>query len=187
MSKGSRKGWAMNSNLWTVAQREFEKIHGNWKTVGLDLAYKTTVSNKNGVYMITGRPPKVIDTIDNFDFKTPLYIGQSQDLQERFDAHCKGQTGSSKLFKAWKKYSLKFNYLVIEQSVDDRDLSILTNDIEAILIKTFGPISNEKDQHLSYTFEDSEGNLLDEINYGGPNLLSEEETLLDKEVESNLY
>ena len=185
MSTGSIKGWAMNGNLWSVAQREFEKINGNWNTVGLDLAFKTTVNNKNGVYMITGSLPKTIYKIDAFDFRTPLYIGQSQHLQERFDAHCKGQTGSSKLFKAWTKYNLKFNYLIIEQSIDERDLSILTNDIEAILIKTFGPISNEKDQHLSYSFEDSEGNLLDEINYGGPTLLDEEEIFLLQEQELN--
>lgn len=153
-NKESRKGWALGNEIWTIAQKEFENIESKWVSIGLDISLSNTVSDKNGVYMITGGLPKFIDTFDELNFNSPLYVGQSQSLKDRFMAHCKGLTGSSKLFDTWNKFNLKFNYLILEDSLDERDVSIYTNDIEAILINTFGPISNTKNQKISYLFED---------------------------------
>lgn len=153
-NKESRKGWALENEIWTIAQKEFENIESKWVSIGLDISLSNTVADKNGVYMITGGLPKFIDTFDELNFNCPLYVGQSQSLRDRFIAHCKGLTGSSKLFGTWNKLVLKFNYLILEDSSDERDVSNYTNDIEAVLINTFGPISNTKNQRISYLLED---------------------------------
>ena len=150
MSKEVHRGWALNNEIWCSLYKELEKINSKWLTIGLNEILVDNVPNKNGVYMISGQLPKQLNGLEEFNFFTPLYVGQSTQLKDRFLAHCRGKTGSSKLSKCWNMLNLKYHFVVINENVDSRDLSILTNDIEALLIKAFGPISNERNQLVSY-------------------------------------
>ena len=149
MEKEINKGWSLDNDIWCLLYRELEKLDIHWNTITLNEIISESVPNENGVYIISGELPKKLNGLEDFNFYTPLYVGQSSKLRDRFLAHCKGKTGSATLSECWNTSTLKFKFGTINKKVDNRDISILTNDIEALLIKAFGPISNKRNQLLS--------------------------------------
>jgi hypothetical protein len=107
--------------------------------VRLTPADKNAVPKEPGVYMVCAAPPGYRMTRRRTAnvFKllySPLYVGKSGDLNERFTAHC--ATPKPEIVESQKCFrgNLDFWFLRLKQG------SI--NDMEAALIQCFGPPVN---------------------------------------------
>lgn len=139
-----RRGWSIDPGEW----RELAEIIGDqtrWKSVTLTTNDKHMVPERPGVYAICARPPVRVSTNDKnsfSEFACPVYFGRSEtDIRSRFVAHCRSRDPD--MYEAKRCFSrqrLRFWY--VELPKDE------VFDVEAALIKCFGPVTNKRDESI---------------------------------------
>ena len=91
-------GWSLNRDVWSAIANDAKSTP--WRKVRFDYSSRMLVDSLPGVYMVSLSAKFVSEVIPFSDLSTPIYIGQSSDLRQRFSTH----TGSQvrKLGEEWK-------------------------------------------------------------------------------------
>ena len=134
-------GWSYKQEHWNLFRNTF--LNNSWGSCSFIYDSYSIVPKSRGVYLIITSPLKsnLKDTYQApFDaMVTPLYIGESLNLQNRFKQHTsnKAETISSKL--KWNKGIAKFFFTEFPKSTKEE-----LRGFEQILISTFGPPMNKR-------------------------------------------
>jgi hypothetical protein len=130
-----RHGWSIDSNVWN----DLQESERRWRAVRLTPADKNVVPKESGIYMICAAPPgymaprrKAGDLFKNL--YSPIYIGKSKDLQERFFTHCTKPKVELEESQICFKGNLDFWFMRLDEDKIDQ--------FEASLIDCFGPPAN---------------------------------------------
>jgi excinuclease UvrABC nuclease subunit len=128
-----RYGWSPHRADWldfgkTVADLE-------WKTFPFHLVYCEAITTESGVYMIC-LPSSHFgpDAAVWRNMNSPMYVGQSGNLRDRFRQHVQG------LYKGTQQLATQFSGLVFWYCEIKPAAQIDT--VESLLIQTFGPPYN---------------------------------------------
>lgn len=130
-----RYGWSIDQETW----RKLERDKSQWRAVRLTATDKNVVPKDSGIYMICAAPPgyrlmgKRSGDLLQYLY-SPVYIGKSTDLQERFSSHCNQP-----------KLELEQSQSCFNGNLDFWFLRMSRNEIdyyETKLIDCFGPPAN---------------------------------------------
>lgn len=130
-----RHGWSIDRDVWSgLAPDEHQ-----WRAVRLTPTDRSVVPNESGIYMICAAPPGYTTDRERAGnllqyLYSPIYIGQSKDLQERFSNHCGNPKPELKRSQLCFRGNLDFWFMRVDQKEIDS--------VEAVLIDCFGPPAN---------------------------------------------
>ena len=134
------KGWSLDSDKWEMLASEL--TDSNWKQFPFEPEIRDLIPAAQGIYIFSASPPDGDGTLSNF--KSPIYIGISENLKRRFREYTNDTTHL--VYKAKKVFKTKLIYHFLETDNLDRDS---LENLEEKLVKCFGPSANEKKQRLS--------------------------------------
>ena len=129
-------GWTTDNEILTEAEFILDKFI--WDVFPATFSNRIEVPDSKGLYIFSS-----IIEVDNADgrhiFRNPFYIGESEDLtiKKRYEKHTKRPEWR----KMQKIYGKNFTYSYAE--IEKEFLNKIV-DWEDILIRTFGPIQNQK-------------------------------------------
>ena len=89
-------GWSLNRDVWSAIANDAKSTP--WRKVRFDYSSRMLVDALPGVYMVSLNAKFVSEVIPFSDLSTPIYIGQSSDLRQRFSTHT-GSRGEEALWR----------------------------------------------------------------------------------------
>lgn len=139
-------GWQSDREMWERISKDLSD-DATWDYVGFtEIDAVSVPKGQSGIYMLCASPighrfpPSQRSGRLFANLMTPIYIGQTTDLHQRFLRHCRNP--SPKVGKAGLCFerSLMFWFHRVPPERLDFD--------EAVLIRCFGPPANERDETI---------------------------------------
>jgi excinuclease UvrABC nuclease subunit len=129
-------GWSVNRDEWNAVQSEV--FEASWPHVKFNNDSSELIPKQRGIYMIVLDADNVIPHKPFDSFSSPLYVGHSTNLNQRFKNHTVGRTDNN-IRRKMSKFTncMHFYYAVFKDHPKD-SLRIL----EQSLIDVFGPPLN---------------------------------------------
>lgn len=131
-----RKTWSVNNLHWESLPEEF--LNGNWKKVGYVSNSIRLVPEAGGIYMYCVGIPKS-DNEKLEQVRTPIYMGISKNLRDRFRSHLKNPN-IERMAECFGN-RLHFFHLKIDP-YDEKDVRLK---FEQPMIDCFGKVVNKID------------------------------------------
>ncbi len=129
----SKKGWAIQKEVWQKMPREFQDIR--WKLTKVTENSSTQIPDSPGIYMFC-----VTQEYSGLRLQNPIYIGKATSIKQRFKSHLKKNEKIRELKRCFRN-KLDFCFLVLPNNTSDETLRIL----EQNMIDCYGPQFNEID------------------------------------------
>lgn len=125
-------GWSLDRSVWSAIADEATKE--NWRRVNFDYSARNLVEKAPGIYMLSLKAALIANVLPFTSLATPIYVGQSRNLRNRFCDHTNGR-GDNALWRRVGdlKRQTEFWFLILPGKCTD-DLKI----IEQSLIDAFG-------------------------------------------------
>jgi hypothetical protein len=132
-----RHGWSNSFKDWKNA-KPFLSDNQKWQQVKFMQDSKGLVPAQRGIYIVTISAKRLIQMPATMAFESPMYIGHTIQLQQRFGQHVLGNQTSNLCSKLSEfGTSVFFNFVVFEDFTKDQ-----LKGIEQSLIDLFGPPLN---------------------------------------------
>lgn len=128
-----RYGWRIDPGPWRGLEAAL--AGRKWRRTFLEADYKANVPRSSGVYMICGSPSTVpVDGDALKEIYSVVYVGQSNNLRQRFSKHVRGYGEVRQALKTFRRLDYWFTGAVPQE----------LNRLEQLLIDAFGPPANGK-------------------------------------------
>ena len=131
-----RYGWSLNKDQWNAISPEL--LETPWRSVKFSIDSSELVPQKRGVYLVSLSVEGLISAEPFANFTSPLYVGHTTRLRQRFRQHAIGNKPGNLRSKGniFTKY-MTFYFALFEDYTKDE-----LKKMEQSLIDVYGPPLN---------------------------------------------